>query len=289
METSELLKKVRKIEIKTKGLSKHIFSGEYHSAFKGRGMSFSEVRNYQYGDDVRNIDWNVTARTGDPHIKVFEEERELTVMILIDVSRSSFFGTTDQMKNEILTEICAVIAFSAINNNDKVGVLFFSDKPEKFIPPKKGKQHILRIIRELLNFEPTSKGTDIGKALEYFNNVIKKRSICFILSDFLSKDYENPLRIAARRHDLVGLHIVDPREETLPAVGLIRAVDAETGQTNWIDTSLASVRNKYANWYQEHFNYFRITFLKSGADMVSIRTDKPYVNTLLQFFKKRSK
>ena len=289
METSELLKKVRKIEIKTKGLSKHIFSGEYHSAFKGRGMSFSEVRNYQYGDDVRNIDWNVTARTGDPHIKVFEEERELTVMILIDVSRSSFFGTTDQMKNEILTEICAVIAFSAINNNDKVGVLFFSDKPEKFIPPKKGKQHILRIILELLNFEPTSKGTDIGKALEYFNNVIKKRSICFILSDFLSKDYENPLRIAARRHDLVGLHIVDPREETLPAVGLIRAVDAETGQTNWIDTSLASVRNKYANWYQEHFNYFRITFLKSGADMVSIRTDKPYVNTLLQFFKKRSK
>jgi len=289
METSELLKKVRKIEIKTRGLSKHIFSGEYHSAFKGRGMSFSEVRNYQYGDDVRNIDWNVTARTGDPHIKVFEEERELTVMILVDMSRSSFFGTANQMKNEILTEICAVIAFSAINNNDKVGVLFFSDKPEKFIPPKKGKQHILRIIRELLNFEPTSKGTDIGKALEYFNNVIKKRSICFLLSDFLAKDYENPLRIAARRHDLVGLHIVDPREEALPAVGLIRAVDAETGQTNWIDTSLANVRNKYANWYQEHFNYFRTTFLKSGADMVSIRTDKPYVNTLLQFFKKRSK
>ena len=289
METSELLKKVRKIEIKTRGLSKHIFSGEYHSAFKGRGMSFSEVRDYQYGDDVRNIDWNVTARTGDPHIKVFEEERELTVMLLIDISQSSYFGTANQMKNEILTEICAVLAFSAINNNDKVGVLFFSDKPEKFIPPKKGKQHILRIIRELLNFEPTSKGTDIGKALEYFNNVIKKRSICFILSDFLARDYENPLRIAARRHDIVGLHIVDPREETLPAVGLVRAMDAETGKSHWIDTSFASVRNQYAKWFEENFNYFRSTFLKSGSDTVSIRTNEPYVNALLKFFKKRSK
>jgi len=289
METSELLKKVRKIEIKTKGLSKHIFSGEYHSAFKGRGMSFSEVRDYQYGDDVRNIDWNVTARMGEPHIKIFEEERELTVMILIDVSQSSFFGTVNQMKNEILTEICAVIAFSAINNNDKVGVLFFSDKPEKFIPPKKGKQHILRIIRELLNFEPTGKGTDLGKTLEYFNNVIKKRSICFILSDFLAKDYENPLRIASRRHDIVGLHIVDPREEELPAVGLIRAVDAETGQSNWIDTSMSSVRRNYSQWYQDHFNYFKTTFLKSGADTISIRTNEPYVNALLKFFKKRSR
>ncbi len=289
METSDLLKKVRKIEIKTRGLSKHIFSGEYHSAFKGRGMSFSEVRDYHYGDDVRNIDWNVTARTGDPHIKVFEEERELTVMLLIDISQSSFFGTANQMKNEILTEICAVLAFSAINNNDKVGVLFFSDKPEKFIPPKKGKQHILRIIRELLNFEPTSKGTDIGNALEYFNNVIKKRSICFILSDFLAKDYETPLRIAARRHDIVGLHIVDPREESLPDVGLVRAIDAETGENHWIDTSFASVRKKYSKWYEDHFQYFRSTFLKSGSDTVSIRTNEPYINALLKFFKKRSK
>ncbi len=289
MDTSELLKKVRKIEIKTKGLSKHIFSGEYHSAFKGRGMSFSEVRDYQYGDDVRNIDWNVTARTGDPHVKIFEEERELTVMLLIDMSQSSFFGTTNQMKNEILTEICAVIAFSAINNNDKVGVLFFSDQIEKFIPPKKGKQHILRIIRELLNFEPKSKKTDIGQALEYFNNVIKKRSICFVLSDFLATGYENPLRIASRRHDIVGLHIVDPREEKLPSIGLIRAIDAETDTIQWIDTSLASVRDKYAKWYETHFNYFRTTFLKSGADMISIRTDVPYINALLKFFKKRSK
>ncbi len=289
MDTSELLKKVRKIEIKTKGLSKHIFSGEYHSAFKGRGMSFSEVRDYQYGDDVRNIDWNVTARTGDPHVKIFEEERELTVMLLIDMSQSSFFGTTNQMKNEILTEICAVIAFSAINNNDKVGVLFFTDQIEKFIPPKKGKQHILRIIRELLNFEPKSKKTDIGQALEYFNNVIKKRSICFVLSDFLATGYENPLRIASRRHDIVGLHIVDPREEKLPSIGLIRAIDAETDTIQWIDTSLASVRDKYAKWYETHFNYFRTTFLKSGADMISIRTDVPYINALLKFFKKRSK
>lgn len=288
METSELLKKVRKIEIKTRGLSKHIFSGEYHSAFKGRGMSFSEVRNYNYGDDVRNIDWNVTARTGDPHIKIFEEERELTVMLLIDMSQSSYFGTAEQMKNEILTEICAVLAFSAINNNDKVGVLFFSNKIEKFIPPKKGKQHILRIIRELINFEPTGAGTDIGKALEYFNNVIKKRSICFLLSDFLAKDYENALRIVSRRHDIVGIHLVDPREESLPAVGLIRAVDAETGQMRWIDTALASVRRKYAQWYQDHADFFKSTFVKSGVDVVSIRTNEPYVNALLKFFKKRS-
>lgn len=289
METSELLKKVRKIEIKTRGLSRHIFSGEYHSAFKGRGMSFSEVRDYQYGDDVRNIDWNVTARTGDPHIKVFEEERELTVMLLIDISQSAYFGTTNQMKNDILTEICAVLAFSAINNNDKVGVLFFSEKPEKFIPPKKGKQHILRIIRELLNIEPEGKGTNIGNALEYFNNVIKKRSICFILSDFLAKDYENPLRIASRRHDIVGVHIVDPREETLPNVGLVRAIDAESGNMHWIDTSFASVRENYNKWYENHFKYFRATFLKSGSDTVSVRTDEPYINALLKFFKKRSK
>lgn len=289
METSELLKKVRKIEIKTKGLSKHIFSGEYHSAFKGRGMSFSEVRDYQYGDDVRNIDWNVTARTGSPHVKVFEEERELTVMLLVDISQSSFFGTVNQLKSGIITEICALLAFSAINNNDKVGVLFFSSKVEKYIPPKKGKQHILRIIRELLNFEPAEQGTDLGKALEYFTNVVKKRSICFILSDFISSSYESSLRIAARRHDMVGIHINDRREQEIPNVGLIRALDAETGQTRWLDTSSRKVREDYAAWYQEHYSHFKTVFAKSGADAVRILTDESYVNALLKFFQKRSR
>ncbi|HQU57742.1 MAG TPA: DUF58 domain-containing protein [Saprospiraceae bacterium] len=288
METSELLKKVRKIEIKTKGLSKHLFSGEYHSAFKGRGMSFSEVRDYQFGDDVRNIDWNVTARTGNPHVKIFEEERELTVMLLIDMSQSSFFGTAHQLKNEIMTEICAVLAFSAINNNDKVGVLFFSNKAEKFIPPQKGRQHILRIIRELIDFEPEGRGTDIGLTLQYFNNMIKKRSICFILSDFLSMGYESPLRIAARRHDVVGINIIDPREEGLPDVGLIRAHDAESGEIRWIDTSSKRLREDYARWHQEHLAYFVSTFRKTGAGAVNIRTDESYVNALLKFFQQRS-
>lgn len=229
METKELLQKVRKIEIKTKGMSKHIFSGAYQSTFKGRGMSFSEVRNYFPGDDVRNIDWNVTARTNEPYIKIFEEERELTAVLLVDVSRSSLFGTTNQMKNEFITEISAVLAFSAIQNNDKVGVIFFSDKVEKFIPPKKGKQHILRIIRELLDFRPESNGTDLGVAIRYLNNVIKKRSIAFILSDFLTKGYDDALRVAAKKHDIIGLRIYDPRDETLPNVGLVRMADAETG------------------------------------------------------------
>ena len=289
MDTNELLKKVRKIEIKTKGLSKHIFSGEYHSAFKGRGMSFSEVRDYHYGDDVRNIDWNVTARTGSPHVKIFEEERELTVMLVIDISRSSFFGSVKQTKNEINIEIAAVLAFSALNNNDKVGVIFFSDKVEKFIPPKKGKQHVLRIIRELLNFEADDKGTNIGVALEYLNSVIKKKCICFILSDFLSKDYIAPLRIAKRKHDVVGIHIMDPREEALPNVGLIRAVDSETGATRWIDSSSKKVRQQYSDWFQNHMDYFKNTFLKTGADSVTIRTNESYVNKLLGFFKRRSK
>lgn len=289
METSELLKKVRKIEIKTRGISKQLFSGEYHSTFKGRGMSFSEVRDYHFGDDVRNIDWNVTARTGDPHVKIFEEERELTVMLLVDVSQSSYFGTANQLKQRIITEISAVLSFSAIQNNDKVGVIFFSSKIEKFIPPKKGKPHILRIIRELLNFEPEDNGTDIGEALRYFNNVIKKRSICFILSDFMTAGYEDPLKIAGRRHDIIGVHLFDPREEKIPNVGLIRAKDAETGNVGWIDTSLRSVRAGYANWFQENFNYFKNTFRKSGTDFVSIRTNEPYVNALLRFFKKRKK
>lgn len=287
METADIIKKVRKIEIKTRGLSKQLFSGEYHSTFKGRGMSFSEVRDYQFGDDVRNIDWNVTARTGDPHIKVFEEERELTVMLLIDMSQSAYFGTTNQLKQGIMTEISAVLSFSAIQNNDKVGVLFFSDKIEKFIPPQKGKSHILRIIRELIDFHPESKGTDIGEALRYFNNLVKKRSICFILSDFMNTGYEDPLRIAARRHDIIGVHLYDPREQEIPNVGLIRAVDAETGKIGWIDTGMASIRQQYADIFNENFNYFRNTFLKSGTDYVSIRTDESYVNALLKFFKKR--
>ena len=289
METSELLKKVRKIEIKTKGLSKHIFSGEYHSAFKGRGMSFSEVRDYHYGDDVRNIDWNVTARTGSPHIKIFEEERELTVMMLVDVSQSAFFGTDEQMKNEIITEIAAVLAFSAINNNDKVGVIFFSDKVEKYIPPKKGRQHTLRIIRELINFEPEGQGTNLGAALEYFNNIVKKRSISFILSDFMTKGYENALRIAARRHDIVGIHLYDQRELELPSIGLIRAYDPETGVERIIDTSSSAERERFENWYKENFDYFKNIFLKSGTDSVSIKVNEPYVNALLKFFKSRAK
>lgn len=287
METKDLLKKVRKIEIKTRGLSKHLFSGEYHSAFKGRGMSFSEVRAYQYGDDVRNIDWNVTARTGDPFVKIFEEERELTVMLLIDVSQSSFFGTVNQFKQGVITEIAAVLSFSAIQNNDKVGVIFFSDKIEKFIPPKKGRSHILRIIRDLLDFEPTSKGTDIGVALKYFNNVVKKRSTAFIISDFMTQGYEDPLRIAARRHDLSGIQIYDPTEKELPDVGLIRATDAETGEEGWIDTSSRRVRERYAAWFVENENYFKQNFNRSGADTVSISNDESYVNALLRFFKQR--
>lgn len=288
MDTAELLKKVRKIEIKTKGLSTHIFSGEYHSSFKGRGMSFSEVREYQYGDDVRNIDWNVTARTNVPHVKVFEEERELTVMLLIDVSGSSFFGTVNQMKNEILTEICAVLAFSAINNNDKVGVLFFSDRVEKFIPPKKGKSHILRIIRELIDFKPEGKGTDLTQALEYFNNVLKKRSICFVLSDFMTQGYESALRISARRHDLVGIHLSDPREAELPNVGLIQMRDAESGNVSWVDTGSRRVREDFKQNFVDNFDYFKKTLSRSGADFVNIRTDESYVNALLKFFRKRA-
>ena len=287
METSELLKKVRRIEIKTKGLSNQIFTGEYQTAFKGRGMSFSEVRNYNYGDDVRNIDWNVTARTGEPYVKIFEEERELTVMLVIDVSPSSYFGTDTQLKNEILTEISAVLAFSAINNNDKVGVIFFSDKIEKFIPPKKGKSHILRIIRELINFEPDGKGTNVAKALEYLNNIIKKRSIAFVLSDFFAKDYETSLRITARRHDIIGVHLYDHREQEIPNVGLVRVVDAETGKKIWLDTSSKKIRAQYKNWFQENYEYLVKTFRKTGADVVSIQTNESYVNALLKFFKKR--
>jgi uncharacterized protein (DUF58 family) len=289
MDTTELLKKVRKIEIKTRGLSKHIFSGEYHSAFKGMGMSFSEVRSYQFGDDVRNIDWNVTARTGEPFVKIFEEERELTMMLVIDVSQSSYFGTVSQLKQDIITEISAVLSFSAIQNNDKVGVIFFTDKIEKFIPPKKGKSHILRIIRELINFQPEATGTDIAQALRYFNSVIKKRSICFLVSDFMTQGYEAPLRIAARRHDMIGIHLYDPREQSIPNVGLIRARDAETGHIAWIDTASARLREDYATWFYENYDYFKTTFTKSGIDFMSFSTTENYVNALHTFFRKRAK
>ncbi len=287
MEASELLKKVRKIEIKVKGLSKHIFSGEYHSAFKGRGMSFSEVRDYQYGDDVRNIDWNVTARYNEPFVKIFEEERELTVMALVDVSPSSLFGTVNQMKNETITEICAVLAFSAMTNNDKVGVIFFSDRIEKFIPPKKGKKHVLRIIRELLNIEPQGKGTDLSVALQYLNNFLKKRSIAFVLSDFMAAGYEDALRVAARRHDITGIHLYDPAEQELPPVGLIHTLDPETGEQLWIDTSDKRTRERYEEQFKQNYSYFRETFLKSNSGIVSIKTDESYVNALLKYFKKR--
>ncbi|RMF22491.1 MAG: DUF58 domain-containing protein [Bacteroidetes bacterium] len=289
MDTHELLKKVRKIEIKTRGLSKHLFSGEYHSAFKGRGMSFSEVRDYQFGDDVRNIDWNVTARTGEPHVKVFEEERELTVMLLIDVSGSAFYGTVNQLKQDMMTEICAVLSFSAIQNNDKVGVIFFSDQVEKFIPPKKGRQHILRIIRELLDFQPQHRHTDLNAALEYFNNVVKKRSICFILSDFRSPPFTDPLRIAARRHDMVGIHVFDRHESTLPNVGLMRLRDLETGTERWVDTASEALRQTLHHRFREHHRTLTQSFRQLGCGFVDIRTDQSYVNALLKFFKTRAK
>ena len=288
MDTGELLRKVHRIEIKTKGLSKHIFSGEYHSAFKGRGMSFSEVRTYQFGDDIRSIDWNVTARTGEPHVKIFEEERELTVMLLVDVSKSAYFGTQQQFKNEVITEICAVLAFSAIQNNDKVGLILFSDRIELYIPPKKGKSHILRIIRELLYFEPKQVGTDLKVALEFLNNVLKKKSIAFLISDFLTDSYTQPVRVVAKRHDLIGMCIFDPSEETLPAVGMLRVADPESGEIRLLDTSDARIRQAY----EERFLTYRVeakrVFTRSGADMMQVRTDESYVRTLMRFFKKRS-
>lgn len=287
MDTQSLLKKVRRIEIKTRGLSKHLFSGEYHSAFKGRGMSFSEVRDYTYGDDVRSIDWNVTARTGTPFIKVFEEERELTMMLMIDVSASNFFATRQDLKIRLYTEIAAVLAFSAIQNNDKVGLILFSDVVEKYIPPKKGKQHILRIIRELINFEPDSGATNIGEALRYFNNVIKKRSICFIMSDFIAEDYDAPLKIAGKRHDIIGVRVFDRFEEEPPKAGIIRAEDPETGKISYLDLTSRSHRRALKEHFEGFRQYFKETFLKSGADMLQLATDEDYVKALLKFFKSR--
>lgn len=289
METTELLKKVRKIEIKTRGLSNQIFSGEYHSAFKGRGMAFSEVREYMPGDDIRSIDWNVTARFNHPFVKVFEEERELTVMLLVDISASGDFGTSRQFKRELITELCAVLSFSAMQNNDKIGIIFFTDKIEKFIPPKKGKSHILRIIRELIDFTPTSKGTDIGGALRYFTNMIKKRSISFLISDFMATGFMDPLKIAARKHDLVAIRIYDKREAELPDVGLIRMQDAESGKLLWVDTSRHVTREKFRMNFAHHQKELDTMFAKSGVDQVRISTDQNYVQPLMNLFKKREK
>ena len=289
MSTSALLKKVRKIEIKTKGLSNHIFAGEYHTAFKGKGMAFSEVREYQPGDDIRSIDWNVTARYNSPFVKVFEEEREMTVMLLIDVSASGNFGTQEQFKRELATELAAILAFSAINNNDKVGVIFFTDKVEQFIPPKKGKSHILRIIREVLAFEPIGKGTDIAGALEYFSAVIKKRSICFILSDFMSKEFDRPLKIASKKHDLVALRIHDTREDTLPNVGLVPMQDAETEKMLFVDTSSKKVRDNFTKNRAQATEKLRKLFLASGVNLIDITTGTDYVKPLINFFKTRGK
>lgn len=284
-DVKEILKRVRKIEIKTKRLSKHIFSGEYHSAFKGRGMSFSEVRAYHYGDDVRNIDWNVTARTNEPHVKVYEEERELTVMLLIDVSKSSFFGTSQQLKSDYIAELAAVIAFSAITNNDKVGAILFTDKVEMYIPPKKGRQHILRIIRELIYFEPKNSGTDLSEALMYLNNIIKKKSIAFLISDFITDSYEESLRITARKHDLIGLHVYDRYEKELPNVGLLNLKDAETGVHRIIDTSSKKVRSKYADNFKRKSNRFESAFVRSGLKTAHISTDDDYIKRMIQLFK----
>jgi uncharacterized protein (DUF58 family) len=287
VETTELLKKVRKIEIKTRGLSSQVFSGEYHSAFKGRGMAFSEVREYQPGDDIRTIDWNVTARLNHPYVKIFEEERELNVMLLVDVSGSEFFGTQQQTKEEMITELCAVLAFSAIQNNDKIGVIFFSDQVEKFIPPKKGKSHILRIIRELLTIEPKSKGTDISLALRYLSNVIRKRSIVFLISDFMDRGFNDALKIANRKHDIVALRIYDKREKELPNVGLVQMRDAETGQVRWVDTSSAAVRRLYASQNQKFEAQLKDIFNRSGVDTAFIGTGENYIRPLMSLFKKR--
>ena len=289
METSELLKKVRQIEIKTRGLSRNIFAGQYHSAFKGRGMAFSEVREYQFGDDTRDIDWKVTARYVRPYVKVFEEERELTVMLLIDVSGSKDFGTVSQMKRDVTTEIAATLAFSAIQNNDKIGVIFFSDKIEKFIPPQKGRRHILYIIRELIDFRPDDRQTDINQALKYLTNAIKKRCTAFLLSDFIDRgNYHDALTIANRKHDIVAIQVYDRRETELPAVGLMKVRDAETGQERWIDSSSKRVREAYRTWWDKRQAEMNAAFQKSRIDAVSIRTEDDYVKALLALFDKRN-
>ena len=287
METKDLLKKVRKIEIKTRGLSHQIFSGHYHSAFKGRGMAFSEVREYQYGDDIRNIDWNVTARFHHPYIKIFEEERELTVMLLIDVSGSNQFGTRKEFKSEVITEVAAILAFSAIQNNDKVGVIFFSDKVERFIAPAKGRTHILRIIREMIDFKPENKGTNIEEALRYLTNAVKKKCTAFVLSDFMDGDFSKALRIASRKHDIGAIRIYDERETELPDIGLIKVKDAETGVERWVDTSDAATRESYRQYYLNRTQNIQNTFRSAGVDSVDINTADDYVKPLIKLFKMR--
>jgi uncharacterized protein (DUF58 family) len=287
LETKELLKKVRKIEIKTRRLSNNIFGGEYHSAFKGRGMTFSEVRSYQFGDDVRTIDWNVTARYNEPFVKVFEEERELTLMLIVDVSSSALFGTDSALKKNILTEISATLAFSALQNNDKVGLILFSDQIELYIPPSKGKTHVLRIIRELIEFKPLSKKTDINSALEFLNRVMKKKSIAFLLSDFISSDYEKSLKIVSKKHDLTGIKVYDKLEEFIPNLGLVQMFDQELGEIKLIDTSSSKIRKNYKNQMFMNFKKFNDVFTRNGAGSISCRTDESYIKKLLNYFKNR--
>lgn len=288
MDTKELLKKVRKIEIKTRRLSDHIFSGEYHSSFKGRGMTFSEVRQYQFGDDIRSIDWNVTARYNEPFVKVFEEERELTMMLMVDISGSESFGTSKQFKKDILTEISATLAFSAIQNNDKVGLLLFSDEIELFIPPKKGKTHVLRIIRELLEFEPRSRKTDLTHALRYFSNVMKKKAIVFILSDFMDEGYDNALKIVGKKHDVTGIRVYDKYETEMPSIGMVNMRDAETGDIVLVNTNSRSVRKNYRANYLRMVDYFEDAFTRSGCGRIHSRIDESYVKKLLTYFKRRN-
>ena len=289
MDANELLKKVRRIEIKTRGLSRNIFAGEYHSAFKGRGMTFSEVREYQYGDDIRDIDWNVTARHNHPYVKVYEEEREMTVMLLIDVSSSRFFGAVGEEKRQMIAEIAATLAFSAIQNNDKAGVIFFSDKIEKFIPPKKGRKHILLIIRELLDFTPDSQGTDLSVVLKYFSDALKKHCTTFLISDYIdSHDYSRALSVAANRHDIYGIQVYDKRDSKLPNVGLMRIADLETGADRWINTSSKKVRQTYERWWYERQQTMVETLRKSRVDFVSVTTDEDYVIPLMGLFKKHA-
>jgi len=287
MDTKELIKKVRKIEIKTKGLSNQIFSGEYHSAFKGRGMAFSEVRDYAIGDEIRTIDWNVTARFNEPFVKVFEEERELTVMLLVDVSASEMFGTRNQIKRETITELCAVLAFSAVSNNDRIGLIMFSEEIEMFIPPKKGKSHILRIIRELINFEPKKTGTDIGEALKYFTKMVKKKSIAFVLSDFVAEDFSDAFKIASRKHDVVALKVKDKAEFKIPNIGIAQFKDLETGKSKWVNTSLKSVRNKYQIAAEDREEEIRQLFRRTKTDYAEIWTDEEYIKPLMNLFKNR--
>jgi len=287
MDTKELLKKVRKIEIKTRRLSDHIFGGEYHSTFKGRGMTFSEVRQYQFGDDVRNIDWNVTARYSEPFVKVFEEERELTMMLVVDVSGSEFFGTTSQFKREIITEISATLAFSAMQNNDKIGLILFSDQVELFIPPKKGKTHVLRIIRELIEFKPKSKQTNLSGALRFLSGVMKKKAITFVLSDFIADDYEQTLKIVGKKHDVTGIRVYDRMEEEIPNLGMVHMEDAESGEVLLVNTQSKKVRTNYTKYYRDKVDYFQNAFKKSGSGVISSRVDESYVKKLLGYFKRR--